>query len=350
MIFEEERLCYGELDRRANRLAHHLRARGVGPETVVGLCLARSLDLIVGLLGILKAGGAYLPLDPDYPPARLAFMLEDAGAEVLVTQDALLERLSAATAAHVPVIVRLDADAPAIAAAPQSPPAVALDPANPAYVIYTSGSTGTPKGVVVEHANLANKLAALTSDYRRVIRAAFRSAVFISCGFDAAIAADSAASAGGGAAIVLGEAVRQILRNSGRPSVRHEVSFRQLPCLRSLQSILRDAPEGRVAGALGDLGGEALTTDLARAISQPAYDRPSHSQTCTAQRKQPSMPSALRRRDTDRRAPAPDWASDLELPDLRAGRVSGSLFLRGWRGRFTFPALAWRVGISGVRG
>ena len=99
VIFEEERLCYRELDRRANRLAHHLRARGVGPETVVGLCLARSLDLIVGLLGILKAGGAYLPLDPDYPPARLAFMLEDAGAEVLVTQDALLERLSAATAA-----------------------------------------------------------------------------------------------------------------------------------------------------------------------------------------------------------------------------------------------------------
>ena len=131
MIFEEERLRYGELDRRANRLAHHLRARGVGPETVVGLCLARSLDLIVGLLGILKAGGAYLPLDPDYPQARLAFMLEDAGARVLVTQDALLERLSAETAEHVPVIVRLDADAPAIAAAPQSPPAVALDPAQP---------------------------------------------------------------------------------------------------------------------------------------------------------------------------------------------------------------------------
>ena len=156
MIFEEERLCYRELDRRANRLAHHLRARGVGPETVVGLCLARSLDLIVGLLGILKAGGAYLPLDPDYPPARLAFMLEDAGAEVLVTQDALLERLSAATAERVPVIVRLDADAPAIAAAPQSPPAVALDPGNLAYVIYTSGSTGTPKGVGVAHAGIPN--------------------------------------------------------------------------------------------------------------------------------------------------------------------------------------------------
>ena len=88
VVFEEERLCYGELDRRANQLAHHLRALGVGPETVVGLCLARSLDLLVGLLGILKAGGAYLPLDPDYPRERLAFMLADAGARVLITHGA----------------------------------------------------------------------------------------------------------------------------------------------------------------------------------------------------------------------------------------------------------------------
>ena len=182
VIFEEERLRYGELDRRANRLAHHLRARGVGPETVVGLCLARSLDLIVGLLGILKAGGAYLPLDPDYPQARLAFMLEDAGAEVLVTQDALLERLSAATAARVPVIVRLDADAPAIAAAPQSPPAVALDPGNLAYVIYTSGSTGTPKGVGVTHAGIPNLAGA---QIERFNRWAIAASCFALDGFDA---------------------------------------------------------------------------------------------------------------------------------------------------------------------
>ncbi len=263
VIFEEERLRYGELDRRANRLAHHLRARGVGPETVVGLCLARSLDLIVGLLGILKAGGAYLPLDPDYPQARLAFMLEDAGAEVLVTQDALLERLPAATAQRVPVIVRLDADAPAIAAAPQSPPAVALDPANPAYVIYTSGSTGTPKGVVVEHANLVNKLAALKSDFG--VDESFRSAVFISCGFDAAIEQMLLPLAGGGAAIVLGEAVRETPAQFWQAIVRHEVSF--VSCVPSyLQSVLRDVPEGLFLAHLA-LGGEKLTTDLAREIS-----------------------------------------------------------------------------------
>ena len=96
VVFEAQELSYGELERRANRLAHYLRARGVGPETVVGLCLGRSLELIVGLLGILKAGGAYLPLDPDYPPQRLAFMLADAGARVLITQDGLVDAASRA--------------------------------------------------------------------------------------------------------------------------------------------------------------------------------------------------------------------------------------------------------------
>ena len=147
----DARLSYGELDRRSNRLAHHLRALGVGPETVVGLCLERSLDLIVGLMGILKAGGAYLPLDPQYPAQRLAFMLGDADARVLLAQEALLERLDLANASARAAVVRLDADAPAIAAQPTRAPVLALDPHNPAYVIYTSGSTGTPKGVTICH-------------------------------------------------------------------------------------------------------------------------------------------------------------------------------------------------------
>ena len=107
-------LTYDELDARANQLAHHLRALGVGPEVVVGLCVERSLEMLVGLLGILKAGGAYLPLDPDYPPERLAFMLADAGAPVLVTQSALRDRLPQ----HNARIVQLDADWPAIARGP----------------------------------------------------------------------------------------------------------------------------------------------------------------------------------------------------------------------------------------
>ena len=145
MVFEEQSLSYAQLDARSNQLAHHLRELGVGPETVVGLCVERSLEMVVGLIGILKAGGAYLPLDPSYPPERLAFMLEDARRRCWSPS----RRCSSGCPRMARTIVRLDADAPAIAPQPTTAPAFALDPQNPAYVIYTSGSTGTPKGVVV---------------------------------------------------------------------------------------------------------------------------------------------------------------------------------------------------------
>ena len=143
VVFEDQSLSYGELDRRANQLAHRLIELGVGPEVVVGLCAERSLEMVVGLLGILKAGGAYLPLDPDYPRERLAFMLADAQAPVLVAQSGLTDRLPASRAE----LVCLDTHWPIIDRQPAAPPATKLDPLNPAYVIYTSGSTGTPKGV-----------------------------------------------------------------------------------------------------------------------------------------------------------------------------------------------------------
>ena len=173
VVFEDRELTYAALDAHANRLAHHLRGMGVGPETVVGLCVERSPEMVVGLLGILKAGAAYLPLDPNYPRERLAFMLSDAGAPVLVTQQGLVGRLPEAASADRHV-VRLDADGPQIARMPATAPAVALDPRNPAYVIYTSGSTGTPKAVVVEHASLANKMLALGNQFG--VDESFRSA------------------------------------------------------------------------------------------------------------------------------------------------------------------------------
>ena len=150
VVLGERSLSYGELDRRANRLAHHLRALGVGPEVVVGLCAERSLEMVVGLLGILKAGGAYLPLDPSYPRERLAFMLEDARVPVLLAQSALLDRLPANGAR----VVLLDGGSPDIDGYAPAPPHSAVGPDNLAYVIYTSGSTGQPKGVAALHRNV----------------------------------------------------------------------------------------------------------------------------------------------------------------------------------------------------
>ena len=145
-----ESLSYRALDERANQLAHHLLVQGVAPGTIVGLCVDRSIDMLVGLLGILKAGAAYLPLDPAYPPDRLEYMLTDAGVRHLVAQSALVRRLPPS---HLQ-IVRLDTDAARIAQRPTSTPLRHLDPQSAAYVIYTSGSTGQPKGVVVTHQNV----------------------------------------------------------------------------------------------------------------------------------------------------------------------------------------------------
>src|SRR5262249_43306725 len=134
-VFDTQSLTYGELDRRANQLAYHLRGLGVGPETIVGLCVERSLEMVIGLIGILKAGGAYLPLDPNYPGERLAFMRQDAGADLLVTEAALVGRVPGRDGG----LVLLDADWPAIAANPTTAPAVDLNADNCAYLIYTSG-------------------------------------------------------------------------------------------------------------------------------------------------------------------------------------------------------------------
>lgn len=145
-------LSYRELMQRANRLAHYLRALGVGPEQLVGLCLDPSLERIVGLLGILVAGGAYVPLDPTYPRKRLEFMLEETGPTVVVTLAKFLETLPSCGAQ----LVCLDRDAEEIAAMQPSEPEPNVRPDNLAYVIYTSGSTGKPKGVLVPHRGLVN--------------------------------------------------------------------------------------------------------------------------------------------------------------------------------------------------
>jgi amino acid adenylation domain-containing protein len=138
---------YRELDRRANRLAWHLRAMGVGPEVRVALCMERGADMIVGMLGVLKAGGAYVPLDPAYPQERLIFLLGDCGARILLTQERMLDRLPESGSR----VVCIDRDWEEIARHPDVRPASGVTVRNPAYVIYTSGSTGIPKGIVTPH-------------------------------------------------------------------------------------------------------------------------------------------------------------------------------------------------------
>src|SRR5207247_1146542 len=157
VVCEEERLSYRELNARANQLAHHLRKLGVGAEVLVGICMERSVEMMVALLGILKAGGAYVPLDPAYPEERLAFMIEDSGLQLLITHEPFRSTLSE----QVEKLGRIDKDWPIISRESRENPATEVEPENLAYVIYTSGSTGRPKGVQICHRSLVNLLTSM---------------------------------------------------------------------------------------------------------------------------------------------------------------------------------------------
>ncbi|MFD0787212.1 AMP-binding protein, partial [Micromonospora azadirachtae] len=159
--FEGASVTYAELNAAANRVAHRLRAAGVGPETLVGVCAERSVELVAGLLGVLKAGGAYLPLDPEYPADRLAFMLTDAAAPLVLVQEHLRGVLPETGA----TVLVLD-DERTWADQPTTDPAPASGPEHLAYVIYTSGSTGRPKGVPNTHRGIVNRLDWMQRTYR----------------------------------------------------------------------------------------------------------------------------------------------------------------------------------------
>ncbi|MBW4632889.1 MAG: amino acid adenylation domain-containing protein [Iphinoe sp. HA4291-MV1] len=181
VVFENQQLTYQQLNARANQLAHYLKTLGVEPEILVGICVERSLEMIVGLLGILKAGGAYVPLDPAYPQERLSFMLSDSQVKVLLTQ----QKLAANLPEHTAPVVCLDADWGVICGQTQDNPSTGVQASNLAYVIYTSGSTGKPKGVLVAHQGLCN----LALEQIRIFDVQSHSRVlqFASFSFDASI-------------------------------------------------------------------------------------------------------------------------------------------------------------------
>jgi amino acid adenylation domain-containing protein len=161
VTYEQQSLTYDELNRRANRLAHHLRALGAGPETLVTLFLEPSLEMVTAILGVLKAGAAYVPLDPEYPSERVGFVLADTAAPLLITRHALLDRLPA----HEASTVSLDPETDSFAGLSDANPKPLATPENLAYVIYTSGSTGRPKGVAVEHRQVARLFSATDAWY-----------------------------------------------------------------------------------------------------------------------------------------------------------------------------------------
>ncbi|HYW73053.1 MAG TPA: amino acid adenylation domain-containing protein, partial [Pyrinomonadaceae bacterium] len=161
LVCQHEQISYRELNRRANQLAHHLRKLGVGPERLVGVCMERSVEMVVALLGILKAGGAYVPLDPEYPSDRLSFMLADAQTSVLLTQERLVAKLAPRTSQTL----CLDTNWPWIALESDADLETSVGDGNLAYVIYTSGSTGQPKGVMIHHRGLTNYLSWAANAY-----------------------------------------------------------------------------------------------------------------------------------------------------------------------------------------
>ncbi|QLE41851.1 amino acid adenylation domain-containing protein [Nostoc sp. C052] len=162
VVFDNQQLTYHELNCRANQLAHYLQSLGVSADVLVGICVERSLEMVVGLLGILKAGGAYVPLDPEYPQDRLSFMLENAQVSVLLTQQHLVEKLPE----HQARVVCLDTDWEIIPQSNQQNPITGVQASNLAYVIYTSGSTGRPKGAINTHLGICNRLLWMQQAYQ----------------------------------------------------------------------------------------------------------------------------------------------------------------------------------------
>ncbi|MEG4111235.1 MULTISPECIES: amino acid adenylation domain-containing protein [unclassified Microcoleus] len=255
VVFENEQLTYQQLNYRANQLAHHLQKMGVEPEMLVGICVERSLEMIVGLLGILKAGGAYLPLDPSYPHDRLAFMLEDAQVSVLLTQQKLVAGFSEYKAQRL----CLDTDWEVIAQESEEKPLICLTSDNLAYTIYTSGSTGKPKGVLVTHQNLVHSTSARISYYSEPVTSFF---LLSSFAFDSSIAGIFWTLCQGGILVIPPANFQQELLQLTKLIAQHHVSH--LLSLPSLYNLILDQAESQQLTCLRSVivAGEPCSREL----------------------------------------------------------------------------------------
>ena len=258
LVFDEQVLGYAELNRRANRIAHHLRSLGVGPDVLVGVCMQRSPAMVVALLAILKAGGAYVPLDPEYPAERLAFMLDDTAAPVVLTEQALSGRLPRSTAQ----VLCLDGDDLCLDHQPDDNPTASAGPEHLAYVIYTSGSTGTPKGVAVPHRGICNHNHWLTEQIG--FNTSDRVLLKTSISFDASVWEVFAPLAAGATLVVARDGARGDTAYIAQLMRAHGVTVAQ--SVPSELSVWLDEPTFAECRSLRYLvsGGEALEGTLAR--------------------------------------------------------------------------------------
>jgi amino acid adenylation domain-containing protein len=261
LVFEDTRLTYAQVNRRANQLAHYLRHLGTGPEVPVGICVERSPEMVIGMLGILKAGGAYVPMDPTNPRERLALMLEDTQVPIVLTETHLEGRLRAARATQR---IRLDDDWARIARESTANPTNRATPENLAYVIYTSGSTGRPKGVLLEHSGLRNQVVGWAEHFD--IDSHDRVLQFLSFGFDGSIVEFFPALVSGASLHLIPQELTLSL--SKLHDVLQERSITVLTMTPSVLKVLPadDLPDLRVVIA----GGERCTRDV---VARWAPDR-----------------------------------------------------------------------------
>lgn len=263
LVYEDESLSFHELNRRANKLAHYLQGRGVGPESRVAICLDRSIDLLVSVLGIWKAGAAYVPLDPMQPRLRLDFMIKDADARLVLSHSHLRSLFSDESTD----VVYLDAEREQIDQARDDKPAVNLVPGNLAYMIYTSGSTGEPKGTMIEHRSVVNLLRALEREIYGPGESALRVSVNAPLAFDSSVK-QIVQLLNGHALCILPEDVRRDGRELSAYLVRNRIDV--FDCTPSQLRLLLDDDATDLSVKMLLVGGEAFDQNLWHTLAQQA--------------------------------------------------------------------------------
>ncbi|WP_138505990.1 non-ribosomal peptide synthetase [Nostoc sp. PA-18-2419] len=282
ICYEQEQITYGELNRRANQLAHYFQKKGIGTDAIAAICMEKSVEMVVGILGILKAGAAYLPLDPSYPKARLAFMLEDINAQIVLIQHHLISALPGQSAvlgspqeeqlcktAQKRQVICIDADWQDIAASSIENPHLGVSPSHLAYVIYTSGSTGKPKGIAINHLGVVNNITDLNRSYR--VGSDDRVLVLSSLSFDMCVYETLGLLAAGGTLIVPSQAIAKDPAQWARLIQQHQVTvWNSAPALlKMLVDYVSSRPEiWPKSIRVAFLGGDWIPTTLPQRLQK----------------------------------------------------------------------------------